>query len=132
MRFICLGYLDPSAWDVRSASEQTALMDECFAYDEVLRAKGHFVSGEGLQSPKTAATLRWKNGKVSVTDGPFTEAKEILGGLIVLEAADRQQAIQLMAAHPGVKVGPWEIRLVEDMAQLIRASEERRARAKRK
>jgi hypothetical protein len=131
MRFICLGYLDPSAWEASSASEQTALMDECFAYDDVLRAKGHFLSGEGLQAPNTAATLRWKNGKVSITDGPFTEAKEILGGLIVLEAADRQQAIQLLAAHPGIKVGPWEIRPVEDMTQLIRESQQRRARSKK-
>jgi hypothetical protein len=62
------------------------MMQECFAYDDVLRRNGHFVGGEALQSVRTAQTLRRTAGKVLVTDGPFAETKERLGGLLVLEA----------------------------------------------
>ena len=61
-------------------AERNALMDECFAYDDVLRKNGHFVGGEALQNARNAITLRWKNGKVSITDGPYAETKEQLGG----------------------------------------------------
>jgi hypothetical protein len=74
-------------------SERNALMDECFAYDDVLRKNGHFVGGEALQSARNATTLRWKNGKVFITDGPYAETKEQLGGILVLEARDLNHAI---------------------------------------
>ena len=101
-------------------------MDACFAYDDVLRAGGHFAGGEALQSYRTAATLRHRNGKVSVTDGPYAETKEQLGGILILEATDLKHAIELMSKHPGVKVGPFEIRPAEDLSALIRESDERR------
>ena len=128
MKYICLGYLDENKWETMSESERTALMDECFAYDDVLRKNGHFVGGEGLQSAQNTTTLRWKNGKVLITDGPFAETKEQLGGILVLEARDLNEAIQLMSKHPGVKVGPFEIRAAEDLSEMIRESEQRRAR----
>jgi len=126
MKYICLGYIDEKKWETLSESEQNVIMDECFAYDDILREKGHFVGGEALQSARNAATLRWKNNKVSITDGPYAETKEQLGGLLVLEARDFNHAIQLMSKHPGVKVGPFEIRPVEDLTELIRKSKERR------
>ena len=58
------------------------MIDECFAYDDVLRKNGHFVAGEALQSAGKAATLRWKKGRVSITDGPYAETKEQLGGIL--------------------------------------------------
>ena len=70
--------------------------------------------------------LRYQNGKVSVTDGPYAETKELLGGLLILEARDLNHAIQLLSKHPGVKMGPWEIRPVEDITPMIRESERRR------
>ena len=106
------------------------MMDECFAYDDVLRKNGHFVGGEALQSARNATTLRWKNGKVSITDGPYAETKEQLGGILVLEAKDLNHAIQLMSKHPGVKAGPFEIRQVEDLTEMIRESERRRSSSK--
>ena len=130
MKYICLGYMDPKKWETMSESEQNAMMDECFAYDDVLRKKGHFVGGEALQSARNAATLRWKNGKVSITDGPYAETKEQLGGILVLEAKDLNHAIQLMSQHPGVKAGPFEIRQVEDLSEMIRESERRRSSSK--
>ena len=127
MKYICLGYMDPKKWETMSESERNAMIDECFAYDDVLRKNGHFVGGEALQSPRNATTVRWKNGKVSITDGPYAETKEQLGGIFVLEAKDLNHAIQLMSKHPGVKAGSIEIRPVDDLAEIIRESERRRA-----
>ena len=105
-------------------------MDECFAYDCMLRERGHLVGGEVLQSARNATTLRWKNGKVSITDGPYAETKEQLGGLLVLEARDLKHAIEFMSKQPGVKAGPFEIRPVEDLTEMIRESERRRSQQK--
>ena len=126
MKYICFGYLDTKRWATLSESEQKAALDECFAYDEVLKKNGHWVAGEGLQGPEKAATLRHQNGKVSVTDGPYAETKELLGGLLILEAQDLNHAVELISNHPGMKMGPWEIRPVEDMSQVILESERRR------
>jgi hypothetical protein len=130
VKYICLGYMDPKKWETMSESERNAMMDECFAYDDVLRKKGHFVGGEALQSAENATTLRWKNGKVSITDGPYAETKEQLGGILVLEAKDLNHAIQLMSKHPGVKAGPFEIRQAEDLTEMVRDSERRRSSSK--
>jgi len=130
MKYICLGYLDQKKWDMRSESERIGLIDECFAYDDVLRKDGHFVGGEALQSARNATTLRWKNGRVFITDGPYAETKEQLGGILVLEAKDLNHAIQLMSKHPGVRVGPFEIRPAEDLTEMIHGSERRRAPTK--
>ena len=129
MKYICLGYLDEKKWVAMSESKQSAVLDECFAYDDVLRKNGHFVGGEALQSARNAATLQLKNGKVSVTDGPFAETKEQLGGYLVLEADDLNHAIRLLSKHPGLKVGPFEIRPVEDMSAVVAESERRRSQA---
>ena len=86
MKFICLGYAEEKKWDDMSPAELNAAMQECFAYDDVLRKNGHFAGGEGLQGPQSGATLRWNNGKVVVTDGPYAETKEQIGGILILEA----------------------------------------------
>lgn len=128
MKYICLGYMDETKWSTMSESERNAFMDECFTYDDQLRKNGHFAGGEALQSPRNAATLRFQNGKVSVTDGPFAETKEQLGGILILEANDLNHAIQLMSKHPGVRGGPFEIRPAADLSEFIRESERRRSR----
>jgi hypothetical protein len=129
MKYICLGYYDEKKWETLSEDERNALMDECFAYDDVLRKNGHFATGEALQGARSAMTLRWQNGKVSITDGPYAETKEQLGGILVLEARDLNHAIQLMSKHPGVKAGPFEIRPAEDLSALVAESRRRRATA---
>ena len=93
MKYICLGYIEPNKFETMSDSERNAMLDECFTYDDELRKKGHFAAGEALQSASTATTLRWKNGKISVTDGPYAETKEQLGGILILEARDLNHAI---------------------------------------
>lgn len=110
MKFVCFGCHDRSQWDKLNESERTEWMEECFAYDDVLRKGGHFVGGEALQSAQQAVTLRWKDGQVAVTDGPFAETKEQIGGILLLEARDLNHAIALMSKHPGVRNGPFEIR----------------------
>lgn len=126
MKYMCLGYIDEEKWDAVPESERNKLMDDCFAYDDVLRKNGHFVGGEALASARNTVTLLWRNGKVSTTDGPFTETKEQIGGILVLEARDLNHAIQLMSKHPGVKAGPFEIRPTEDLSAMVAQSEQRR------
>jgi hypothetical protein len=128
MKYICLGYIEENKWETMSESERNAMMDECFAYDDVLRKNGHFAGGEALQGPRNAVTLRWKNGKVSITDGPYAETKEQLGGILILEARDLNHAIQLMSQHPGVKAGPFEIRPAADLSAMVEESERRRSK----
>lgn len=130
MKYICLGYLDEDKWDAMSEDERNSFMDECFDYDDVLRKNGHFAGGEALQSARNATTLRWRNGKVSATDGPYAETKEQLGGILVLEARDLNHAIQLMSRHPGVKAGSFEIRPVADLSAMVAQSERRRSNRK--
>ncbi|MBI3579642.1 MAG: YciI family protein [Ignavibacteriales bacterium] len=111
MKYICLGYMEERTWDTMSEREQKTFIDECLAYDKELRKNGYFTGGEALQSVRTATTLRYKNGKLSITDGPFAETKEQLGGILVLEARDLNHAIQLMSNHPSTRMsGTWEIR----------------------
>jgi hypothetical protein len=103
MKFICLGYADEKSLEAMSETQRNALVDECLAYDDVLRQNGHFAGGDGLQSASNARTLRWQKGQVLVTDGPYAETKEQLGGILVLEARDLNHAVELMSKHPGVK-----------------------------
>ena len=130
MKFVCLGYIEQGKFENMSESERNAMVDSCFTYDDVLRKDGHFAGGEGLQPANTARTLRYRNGKVMVTDGPFAETKEQIGGILILEADHLDHAVELMSKHPGVRVGPFEIRPAADLSEMIRESEARRAAAK--
>jgi len=114
MKYICLSYLGPFNWNNMSESERSSSMDEFFAYHESLRKNGHIVGGEGLEDARNAATLRFQEGKVVVTDGPFAETKEQLAGYFLLEARDLNHAIQLMSRHPVVRGGALEIRAIAD------------------
>ena len=121
MKYICLGYYDEQKWASTPESETQALMDACFDYDELLRSNGNYLGGEALQGAGSATTLRWENGRVTVSDGPYAETKEVLGGILVLEAMNLDHAIELMSRHPGVKAGPFEIRPANDLAGLMQA-----------
>ena len=127
MKYICLGYYDKGKFDGMTESERNAMFDSCFEYDDHLRASGHWAGGEALQPPETALTLSWKNGKVATTDGPYTETKEQLGGILVLEARDLNHAVQLIGQHPALTFGTiFEIRPAGDMSEIMKASEQRR------
>jgi hypothetical protein len=128
MKYICLGYLAPGKFEGMTEAELHATLDECFEYNDHLRANGHLVGELPLQPPETALTLYWSNGKVATTDGPYAETKEQLGGIHIIEARDLNHAVQLISHLPGFKygLGPVEIRPVADISELMKASEQRR------
>jgi hypothetical protein len=126
MKYICFGYLDTERWAKIPPAEQLAMIDRCIAYDEILQKNGNFAHGEGLQGPDSTVTLQHRDGKVAVTDGPYAETKELLGGLLILEARDLNHAIQLISNHPGVTMGRWEIRPAQDLTPIVEESKKRR------
>jgi hypothetical protein len=129
MKYICLGYMEDSKWTEMTESDRNRFMDECFEYDDELRRNGNFIDGEALSAAQNATTIRLKNGKVSITDGPYAETKEQLGGIMILEAQDYNHAIQLMSKHPSIRMGgTFEVRPTEDLSAMIAESEKRRAK----
>jgi hypothetical protein len=130
MKYICLGYYDPAKHAAMTEDERNAMFDECFEYDDHLRANGHSLAGEAIQPSETALTVYWKNGEVATTDGPYAETKEQLGGFGLLEARDMNHAIQLISQHPSLKYGArFEIRPAFDMSEMIQESEQRRRKS---
>jgi hypothetical protein len=131
MKYICFGYQNEKKWEQMSESEKNKLFDVCFAYDDELRAKGHYLSGEATEDASAAVSIRYKNGKVSVTDGPFIETKEQLGGFGIIEAMDLNEVIALWSKHPAIvfDAAGFEIRPIVDMTALRDASKLRRKAA---
>ena len=126
MKYICLGYLEPGKFENMSEVERNTVFDECFSYNDGLRKNGNLLAEEALQPANTAVTVALKNGKVAVTDGPYAETKEQLGGIQVLEARDLNHAIQLISQSPGLGCGTIEIRPAADISEIVKASEQRR------
>jgi hypothetical protein len=122
MKYICLGYPEAGKFENMSESECNTVLDECLSYNDEMRKNGHWVAEEPLQSPNTAVTVSLKNGKIAVTDSPYAETKEQLGGIQVLEARDLNHAIQLISQSPGVKLqcGTIEIRPAANISGLMR------------
>lgn len=126
MKYICLGYLDEKMWDGMTAADQKNFVDECLTYDADLRRNGYFTGGEALQSTAMATTVRYKNGRPVVTDGPFAETKEQLGGIMILNARDLNHAIQLMSHHPSTRMGgSWEIRPADEQINALYQEKEK-------
>ena len=109
MKYVCFVYGEEPLM-------QTIDDRECVANGEALRQGGHYVAAESLQPVSTAATVRVRNGKVSVTDGPFAETKEVIAGFYLIEARDIEEAITLAAKIPPARVGAIEIRPVRELA----------------
>jgi hypothetical protein len=119
MKFVCLGCLDKDAWARLDAAKQQKMVEACTDFDQELHAKGHFAGGFALQDTSAATTIRWQGGKATLVDGPFAETKEMLGGILILEAKDKAEALAIMSRHPGIRMGPFEIRPADEafMAQ---------------
>ena len=100
MRYLCLAYEQESVVNALSRPEWDALRGETLSYVEELRKRGHLVSTEPLQSARAATTVRVRSGKVSLTDGPFAETKEQLGGFFLIDARDLNEAIQVASKWP--------------------------------
>jgi hypothetical protein len=112
MKYICLVYHEEKKLDALTQEELDALVGECGVWVEELDKGGHHVFSAGLQSVKTATTVRSRNGTLITTDGPFAETKEFLGGFTILNARDLNEAIQLASKLPAVRVGSIEVRPV--------------------
>jgi hypothetical protein len=112
MKYLCLVYCDESKLHALPESPKDS---ECHAYDEGLRRNGCRVAAEALASVQTATTVRVRNGKLAVTDGPFAETKEQLCGFYLIDVADLDQAIQLAARIPPARVGSIEVRPVREL-----------------
>jgi hypothetical protein len=116
MKYLCLVYYEETKLAALSRSEFDALVAESLAYDEALRQSGHFVAAQALQSVQTATTIRQtRNGKLSMTDGPFAETKEQLGGFILIEARDLNDAVQVAAKIPSGRLGSIEVRPIQEL-----------------
>jgi hypothetical protein len=126
LRYMCLGFNNEKKWETMSETDRHNFLDACFTYDEMLKAKGYYVLGEALQNSNTATSIRPHGGKTSVTDGPFVETKEQLGGVLILEAKDLDEAIKLISNHPGIANAGFEIRPIADLSGMMRESEKRR------
>src|SRR5271168_4409892 len=100
---------------MRCLSKSQALIDESLAYDDTLRKGGHFIAAQALESVQAATTVRLRNGKVSITDGPFAETNEQIGGFILIEAKDLNEAIQLASKIPVIRLGGIEVRPIKEL-----------------
>ena len=117
MKYVFLAYGDEKRLEAMSTGERDAFENACLANDEMLRKSGHLLAMEGLQSSRTATTVRVRNGKVSVTDGPFVEANEQLIGLFFINARDLNEAIHVASKMPQVRGGPIEVRPMMEFDQ---------------
>ena len=115
MKYLCLAYEEEKRLNDLSRDEWDDLRRETLAYVEVLRKNGHLILTNALQSARTAATLRVRSGKLSVIDGPYAETKEQLGGFFLIEASDRNEAIELASRWPSARLGSIEVRPIEEV-----------------
>ena len=105
MRYMLLIYKDEKMWDEMTVEEKGAIYQEAVEYSEARRPSGFYLAGEPLQGTNTATTVRMKNGKEVITDGPFAETKEQLGGYTIVEAKDLDEVLAFAARHPLVRAG---------------------------
>jgi hypothetical protein len=112
---MCLAYEDEAVLNALTPSEWEALRGETIAYVDSLRASGTLVSTYALQSIRTAATVKVRNGQRLVTDGPFAEAKELIGGYFIVEVRDRDEALELAARWPSARFGAIEVRPIDEV-----------------
>ena len=114
MKYLCLIYSEEEKMYARPAAELEAIAGECVAFDETLEKNGQFIACERLQPVSSATTVRTRNGRVSVTDGPFAETKEQLAGFYLIEARDLNEAIRLASKIPPGRLGCVEVRPVRE------------------
>ena len=120
MKYLCLVYLDEKRLNELPD-------EECVEFDTAIRNSGHCIASEALESVQTATTVRMRNGRLSVTDGPFAETKEQLAGFYMIEAKDLDEAIRLASEIPPARVGCIEVRPVRPIRETVRAGSQTRS-----
>lgn len=114
MKYVCLAYEEEAKLNALSKTEWEALRAETLAYVDKLRTMGVLLAAEPLQTIRTAATVRVRQGKVSITDGPFAETKETLGGFFLIQVRDREEALKVVMEWPSARFGSVELRPIEE------------------
>jgi hypothetical protein len=115
MKYLLLCCHEEKKWDSMSKTECDAVMEETMAYCEALKNSGQLVAAEQLEPIQTAMSVKVRSGKLSVTDGPFAETKEQLGGYFLISAKDLNEAIQVASKFPSVRFGTMEVRPVREI-----------------
>ena len=118
MKFLLMCCSDERKIEALPKPEIDLLMEEMGAYCEALHKSGHLIVGEPLESVQTAMTVRVQHGRACVTDGPFAETKEQLGGFFLFPARDLNEAIQVASKFPSVRYGSMEVRPVRQIQRL--------------
>ena len=129
MKFLCLAYYDEKKFEALTEAEMAAIGRDCRPHDEDLERSGHLLEVASLAATKDSVSLRPRNGKVTVTDGPYAETKELLGSYFLIEARDLKEAVQVASKHPaarlnehlgwGVEIRPIEICRVGAAAERV-------------
>jgi hypothetical protein len=109
VKYLCLVYGEEKKLE-------TVADGECLGWGETLRKSGRYIAAEALQPVRTATTVKVRNGKTIITDGPFTEAKEHVAGFYLVEAADVDEAIQIASQIPPARIGSIEVRPIRELA----------------
>ncbi len=115
MKYLCLAYYDPEKMGGMPPDALKAMVSQCPPKDAQLKATGGLVLSASLQDRKNTISMRPRGGRPAVTDGPFAEAKELVGGFFIIEAADREGAIRIASLHPAATLGEqagWGIELL--------------------
>jgi hypothetical protein len=114
MKYLCLIYYDETQAETLPESEYNGIGSDALKYSMELQTGGQFIASAALQSTQTATTIRPRNGKLSITDGPFAETKEQLGGFFLIEARDLNDAIRVASKIPPLRLGCIEIRPIKE------------------
>lgn len=118
MKYLCLAYEAEEIFKSMPHADWEKLRDETLEYVDELKQSGHLLVTNALQSARTASKVAVRDGRVLVTDGPFAETKEQLGGFFLIDAVDFDEAIQIAAKWPGARFGTIEVRPVEEVLRI--------------
>jgi hypothetical protein len=118
MKYMLLCYDDEQAWDEAGPEAMQSAMQEAVALTHELDAKGQYIAAAPLKESSTAASVRIRDGKQTVTDGPFAETREVLGGYYIIDVDNLNEAIQVAERHPGARFGAVEIRPILEIPHL--------------
>ena len=119
MKYLCLVYVEEAKRDALPSEELLALVSETKSYIEELKASRHYIAAEPLHPVSTATTVRVRGGTATVTDGPFAETKEQLGGFFLIDARDLNEALLIASRIPPARIGSIEVRAVRDLQDYV-------------
>ncbi len=120
MKFMLLIYNDSALQGALPATEADGMMRDCFTHADELRRDGYLIESQMLAGKEKAKSVRIRSGRLSATDGPFAEVKEVLGGFNLIEAADMDEAVRIAAEFPWARTGCVEVRPVQDIEAVRR------------